>query len=403
MNFKNPLPEKKSFNFYFSWGDLLRKIDAESVKELILALVDYAETGSPPDFSENLVCDLVFTQMSKQVEADTKKYIITSLRNSLNATMRWNKDNDLGYKGMEEFHCSKEEREEKFKAIAKQMMMGTYATASDRIQSNADIDVDVDVDVETEEGVVVGEEADPESVPHSGQHDNSQQHTMSPSEKTSTEAMPQFQFTDCIPPVRSEIEEWFEQRVLYNTNDAKSKAVAKTDRFYKMHEKYDWHYVREGGLLNKLVEFIRDDKFDKQMYTDFLNWTPDFNKPKKTENTRQERSFTEYDLFSCTSYDGLMRLAESKGHSVCTDFYDLIKEYHELQGQPCDKDIALQFLKQELKYDGQTISHIRNTLLDEIDRLKNITGNEADELPENQSTTDYEYVTDDEEYELPFS
>lgn len=176
------LSERKGFVFYHSWGQMFKELDAENMKRLMLAAIEYAESGTKtePDFSDSMLLRMLFIQFREQIHSDIVKYIATSLKNQINIKVRWNKaKNQADYHEIEAFDgLTDEEKKLKFKELAENYLdTGLYGlydsielntTVNDRIKPNTkftDKDVDVSEDVKEKEGEVVSKKEDSDSEP----------------------------------------------------------------------------------------------------------------------------------------------------------------------------------------------------------------------------------------------
>lgn len=83
---------KNSFVFYHDWAEVLKKLPADEVKNVILALAEYSESGKLPDISP--IADIAFTAFKQTIDRDTEKWENVCKRNTENVKKRWKKNSD---------------------------------------------------------------------------------------------------------------------------------------------------------------------------------------------------------------------------------------------------------------------------------------------------------------------
>ena len=92
------MKKPKAVYLYLDNFKHLKKMSAEDIGQLMIALMDYAEDGSLPDFSENMTLDVLFGMMSEQIDRDFEKYAQTCETRSkaakTAAQARWHKNKD---------------------------------------------------------------------------------------------------------------------------------------------------------------------------------------------------------------------------------------------------------------------------------------------------------------------
>ena len=109
--------DKKSVLIYVDWIATFNKLEDDEAGRLIKHFFSYVNDLNP---TSDRLTELLFEPIKQQLKRDLKAYEQTCQRNSLNASLRWNKNN---------------------------------ATACDRIQSDAkhaDNDIDTDNDNDTD-------------------------------------------------------------------------------------------------------------------------------------------------------------------------------------------------------------------------------------------------------------
>ena len=114
------MKKPKAVYLYLDNFKHLKKMSAEDIGQLMIALMDYAEDGVMPDFSENMTLDVLFGMMSEQIDRDFEKYAQTCETRSkaakTAAQARWHKNKDKcethtdAYNGC--VKCQKEEEKE---------------------------------------------------------------------------------------------------------------------------------------------------------------------------------------------------------------------------------------------------------------------------------------------------
>lgn len=86
------MTEKNSFVFYHDWAEVLKKLPADEVRNVILALAEYSESGKLPDLSP--IADIAFTAFKQTIDRDTEKWENVCKRNAENVKKRWEKNSD---------------------------------------------------------------------------------------------------------------------------------------------------------------------------------------------------------------------------------------------------------------------------------------------------------------------
>ncbi len=80
------------FVLFHEWRSAFEMLDAASVKELILALVDYSESGTEPRIAGD--AKMAFALFSRAIDRGHASYEETCERNRRNAKTRWDSAND---------------------------------------------------------------------------------------------------------------------------------------------------------------------------------------------------------------------------------------------------------------------------------------------------------------------
>ena len=78
------MSDKKSFVFYTEYREHLEMLPPEQIGELMLALIDYQETGEVPDLPKGSALAMCFSFIKKQMDKDNTKYEEKCERNRSN-------------------------------------------------------------------------------------------------------------------------------------------------------------------------------------------------------------------------------------------------------------------------------------------------------------------------------
>lgn len=74
--------DKKSFIFYHEWAEILKKLPIDEVGNIILALIEYSESGTVTELSP--IADIAFTAFKQAIDKDTEKWEATCQKNAEN-------------------------------------------------------------------------------------------------------------------------------------------------------------------------------------------------------------------------------------------------------------------------------------------------------------------------------
>ena len=76
---------------YFSYAEQLAMLPDDERGRLILALLEYAQTGAVPSFAPASATAMLFSCMRSQTDRDVEKYADICAKNRQNVNSRWNK------------------------------------------------------------------------------------------------------------------------------------------------------------------------------------------------------------------------------------------------------------------------------------------------------------------------
>lgn len=86
--------KKPGVMIYFDIKNCIKRLDLEGIGRLFLAILEYAENGKIPDFSEedtSLLC-VAWDIMQPKIDADNERYIDMCKKKQEAAYKRWGKD-----------------------------------------------------------------------------------------------------------------------------------------------------------------------------------------------------------------------------------------------------------------------------------------------------------------------
>lgn len=83
---------KRSFILYDSDLKTIEKLPTKLAGEIFLAIANYRLKGIEPDFSNNLVLDIIFCQVKEHLDLCEEKYKRICERNKKVAKSRWEKE-----------------------------------------------------------------------------------------------------------------------------------------------------------------------------------------------------------------------------------------------------------------------------------------------------------------------
>jgi hypothetical protein len=87
---------KDSFILHQEHKALFCELTAEEVKDVLMAIFEYEETGKPPDFNSNMA-KLAFIPIKQSLDRNREKYDAKCGKNKDNINKRWNKKNTNEY------------------------------------------------------------------------------------------------------------------------------------------------------------------------------------------------------------------------------------------------------------------------------------------------------------------
>lgn len=82
------LKGRVSFPVYFASTGMVRKLTDEEAGQIFKAVIQYAEEHNPPDFKDNRLLNIVFTNFRKYEDDSRAKYLETCRKNSANGKKR---------------------------------------------------------------------------------------------------------------------------------------------------------------------------------------------------------------------------------------------------------------------------------------------------------------------------
>ncbi len=80
----------KAFNFYLNYIENIETLTDEEVGQLLRALLEYANTGTPPEMSA--IVRTAFIPIRRQIDVEFENYELKSKVNSENIRKRWEKE-----------------------------------------------------------------------------------------------------------------------------------------------------------------------------------------------------------------------------------------------------------------------------------------------------------------------
>ena len=86
--------------FYFSYAEQLAMLSDDERGRLILALLEYAQTGALPAFAPASATAMLFSCMRSQTDRDVEKYADICAKNRQNVHSRWDKHDTTVYDGI---------------------------------------------------------------------------------------------------------------------------------------------------------------------------------------------------------------------------------------------------------------------------------------------------------------
>lgn len=81
------MKKPEGFMIFHEWKAAFEMLDAASVKELIMAMMDYSESRKEPSLDG--AAKLAFAMMSRAIDRGHASYAETCERNRKNAEKRW--------------------------------------------------------------------------------------------------------------------------------------------------------------------------------------------------------------------------------------------------------------------------------------------------------------------------
>lgn len=83
------MAKRKGFMMYSELAEAIVKMPAEQVKQLLLDMWSYAETGRTPDYSADYALDMIWGLCRARLDADAERYDQIVQRRKAAAGKRW--------------------------------------------------------------------------------------------------------------------------------------------------------------------------------------------------------------------------------------------------------------------------------------------------------------------------
>lgn len=133
-----------AMTFYYEWIEELSKLDKAEAFDMICDLIEYSKTGTRKNYADRAL-DFLFSMMAKQIDRDKGKYQEKCMRNSANASKRWNEkksnanacDRIVSHKSHAK-HAYKDEDKDKEEDEDEEEFINTYAH-QDALSSEKDL------------------------------------------------------------------------------------------------------------------------------------------------------------------------------------------------------------------------------------------------------------------------
>lgn len=88
------MAKRKGFMMYFEWVDMLRELDAESFKHLVVDMRIYADTGRGPEYAkeEEKLLRMAWALLQNRMDADADRYADIVQKRKEAADKRWEQE-----------------------------------------------------------------------------------------------------------------------------------------------------------------------------------------------------------------------------------------------------------------------------------------------------------------------
>ena len=85
------MAKRKGFVVYFEWVDMMRELDGETFKRLILDMRSYADTGRAPEYlkEEEKLLRMAWALLQNRMDADADRYADIVQKRKEAADKRW--------------------------------------------------------------------------------------------------------------------------------------------------------------------------------------------------------------------------------------------------------------------------------------------------------------------------
>lgn len=121
---------------YFSYAEPLAELPDADCKSLVLALLDYAQNGTLPEFASASAPAVVFSLMRSQVDRDVAKYAERCEKNRVNAQKRWEADDTTVCNRIQSYATdAKNKAHDKDKAILFAQFWSAYPKKRDKTKA----------------------------------------------------------------------------------------------------------------------------------------------------------------------------------------------------------------------------------------------------------------------------
>ena len=95
------MAKRKGFMMYNELAEAIVKMPAEQVKQLLLDMWSYAETGRAPDYSADYALDMIWGLCRARLDADAERYDQIVQRRKEAAGKRWEQSAQAEKKSVE--------------------------------------------------------------------------------------------------------------------------------------------------------------------------------------------------------------------------------------------------------------------------------------------------------------
>ncbi|MBQ4582777.1 MAG: hypothetical protein IJB04_06020 [Oscillospiraceae bacterium] len=88
------MAKRKGFMMYFEWVDMMRELDGETFKRLILDMRVYADTGRAPEYlkEEEKLLRMAWALLQNRMDGDAERYADIVQKRKEAAEKRWEQE-----------------------------------------------------------------------------------------------------------------------------------------------------------------------------------------------------------------------------------------------------------------------------------------------------------------------